>query len=316
MSKTSMKERNKAIRLAWEKERQLVREGKGTRDWTKEQQKDILDPDKGKAYDENGRAFEGQHMKSAAEYPEYQGDPDNIQFLTREEHREAHKGSWHNPTNWFYNPETKEYIDFGDNKPTPCEVINLSDPVCSPVIDSQNKDDELTDPSKAEAEPTERVKSSQREDTAHHSETKSQSKTMAASPEVHESFGDKLLHVVNAVKGFGEKHPVLSGVLKVAGIAALAVGADAIANSGNESGGGSRSSSSDDYSSRSSDDDYADSWDGDDYDSSSSDRDYPDERSSPEEHTVSRHRQRYHTKEGVIWKEKEPYQRGGKHDDD
>lgn len=316
MSKTSMKERNKAIRLAWEKERQLVREGKGTRDWTKEQQKDILDPDKGKAYDENGRAFEGQHMKSAAEYPEYQGDPDNIQFLTREEHREAHKGSWQNPTNWFYNPETKEYIDFGDNKPTPCEVINLSDPVCSPVIDSQNKDDELTDPSKAEAEPTERVKSSQREDAAHHSETKSQSKTMAASPEVHESFGDKLLHVVNAVKGFGEKHPVLSGVLKVAGIAALAVGADAIANSGNESGGGSRSSSSDDYSSRSSDDDYADSWDGDDYDSSSSDRDYPDERSSPEEHTVSRHRQRYHTKEGVIWKEKEPYQRGGKHDDD
>ena len=121
---------------------------------------------------------------------------------------------------------------------------------------------------------------------------------------------------VNAVKGFGERHPVLSGVLKVAGIAALAAGADAIANSGNgSSGGGSRSSSSDDYSSRSSDDDYADSWN-DDYDSSSSDRDYPDERSSPEEHTVPAHGQHYHTKDGVIWKEKKPYQRGGKHDDD
>lgn len=317
MSKTSMKERNKAIRLAWEREQKLVAEGKGTRDWSQDQQKDILDPDKGKAYDENGRAYEGQHMKSAAEYPEYQGDPDNIQFLTRDEHLEAHKGSWKNPTNWYYNPETKEYVDFGDNKPIPCAAINLSEPVCSPVVDSQNKGDDLKEQSQAKAESsTESVKPSQREDTGHHSETKSQSKTMAASPEVHESFGNKFLHMVNAVKGFGERHPVLSGVLKVAGIAALAVGADAIANSDNGSGGGSRSSSSDDYSSRSSDDDYADSWDGDDYDSSSSDRDYPDERSSPEEHTVSRHRQRYYTKEGVIWKEKEPYQRGGKHDDD
>lgn len=107
MSKTSIKERNKAIRLAWEREKELVSKGEGTRDWSQDQQKDILDPDKGKAYDENGRAFEGQHMKSAAEYPEYQGDPNNIQFLTREEHLEAHKGSWQNPTNWYYNPEKK-----------------------------------------------------------------------------------------------------------------------------------------------------------------------------------------------------------------
>lgn len=94
MSKTSIKERNKAIRLAWEREQKLVAEGKGTRDWSQEQQKDILDPDIGKAKDDNGRSFEGQHMKSAAEYPEYQGDPDNIQFLTRDEHLAAHKGSW------------------------------------------------------------------------------------------------------------------------------------------------------------------------------------------------------------------------------
>ena len=49
-------ESNKAILAAWNKEQELVREGKGTRDWTPEQQQDILD--KGKAYDENGRAFE------------------------------------------------------------------------------------------------------------------------------------------------------------------------------------------------------------------------------------------------------------------
>lgn len=108
--------------------------------------------------DDNGRSFEGQHMKSAAEYLEYQGDPDNIQFLTRDEHLAAHKGSWQNPTNWYYNPETKEIVDFEDNKPIPCTAINLSEPVCSPVIDSQNKEDELTDTSKAE--PTEHVKPS------------------------------------------------------------------------------------------------------------------------------------------------------------
>ena len=71
MSRTSLKERNKAVRKAWEREQQLVQEGNGTRDWTPEQQKEILEL--GKAYyhsdDPNdindGKAFEGHHMKSA-----------------------------------------------------------------------------------------------------------------------------------------------------------------------------------------------------------------------------------------------------------
>ena len=48
-------EANKAVRKAWENEQQLVFEGKGTRDWTPEQQQSIID--KGKAYDDEGRAF-------------------------------------------------------------------------------------------------------------------------------------------------------------------------------------------------------------------------------------------------------------------
>lgn len=313
MSKTSIKERNKATRLAWEREQELVSEGKGTRDWSPDQQKDILDPDKGKAYDENGRAFEGQHMKSAAEYPEYQGDPDNIQFLTRDEHLEAHKGSWQNPTNWYYNPETKEFVDFGENKPIPCTAISLNEPVCSPVIESQNNSEELKETVKEETAPTERTKSSRQEDVSHHSENKS--KTTVAPPEVHESFGDKVLRAVGAVKEFSEKHPVLTGVLKVVGVAAAAAGVDAIANSTRGSGGGSSLSLSDDYFSSSSDDDYSDYSSSDELDTTSSSRDYPDERSSLEEHTVPAHGQHYHTKDGVIWKEKEPYQRGGKHDE-
>lgn len=35
-------------------------------------------------------------------------------------------------------------------------------------------------------------------------------------------------------------------------------------------------------------------------------------RSSPHENDVPRHKQRYHTKDGVIWKDKAPYHRDGK----
>lgn len=134
MAKSSFVERNKAVREAWNKELELVQEGKGTREWTPEQQKDILE--KGRAYDENGKAFEGQHMKSAEMYPEYQGEPGNIQFLTRTEHLEAHDGNWQNPTNWYYNPVTKEKFDFGDGPFIPCEIIQLPEPIISLTRDS------------------------------------------------------------------------------------------------------------------------------------------------------------------------------------
>lgn len=124
-------EAHKAIRLAWQREYELVQEGKGTRDWTAEQQQDILDPDRGKAYDDSGRAFEGQHMKSAEKYPEYQGDPGNIQFLTREEHLAAHRGSWQTSTNWYYDPVTKKFFDFDEDTYIPCKVIKLSNPIAS-----------------------------------------------------------------------------------------------------------------------------------------------------------------------------------------
>ena len=44
-------ESNKAILDAWIKEQELVKEGKGTRNWTSQQQQDILEI--GKAYDDN-----------------------------------------------------------------------------------------------------------------------------------------------------------------------------------------------------------------------------------------------------------------------
>lgn len=315
MSKTSIKERNNAIRLAWEKEQQLVQEGKGTRDWTEEQQKNILDPDKGKAYDENGRAFEGQHMKSATEYPEYQGDPDNIQFLTREEHLEAHKGSWQNPTNWYYNPETKEFIDFGENKYVPCKIIDLTDSVIR-VTETVRVSPETTESSqKGNKEKKSGNEQGRKTPSPIDSITFVPYKSKA-SPKHSKSFGKKIMDAVEAVKGFSERHPVLTGILKAAGVAAVAAGTEVIANSGKGLCSGLRSYLSDDYFRSSSDNDHDDFLDTDEYDDTPSSRDYPDERSSPEEHTVPAHGQHYHTKDGVIWKEKESYQRGGKHEDD
>lgn len=317
MSKTSMKERNKAIRKAWEKEQVLVQEGKGTRDWSKEQQANILDPDKGKAYDDQGRAFVGQHMKSAAKYPEYQGDPDNIQFLTYEEHLEAHKGSWHNPTNWYYNPITKEYTDFGDNAPTPCNIIELSDPFVR-----------VTEPIQR---PSETAEASRNEGKANNSDNVQAKRATPIKPSSNipfeantppkgsKTFGERIRGAVEAVKGFNERHPVLTGVIKVVGTVTVAAGASAIVNSGKGSGSGSDGSGSsltNDFFSSSSDDDYSVFLDEDNYYDSSHGIDHPEERSSPKEHMVTGHGQRYHTKDGVIWKEKDPYPRGGKQNDE
>ena len=128
----------KAIREAWKREQQLVSEGKGTRDWTPEEQQSIID--EGKAYDENGKAYIGHHMKSAECYPEYQGDPENIQFLSYIEHQKAHDGDWRNPSNWYYDPVTEIKYDFGENKYIPCEIIELSAPISVPVLDESTEE--------------------------------------------------------------------------------------------------------------------------------------------------------------------------------
>ena len=120
-------EANKAIASAWANEKQLVLNGKGTRNWTPEQQKDILT--KGKAYGEDGKAFEGHHMKSAEAYPECQGESNNIEFLSRDEHFSAHNGDFKNPTNRYYNPHTGETKEFGDNPYEPCKAKKLSNPI-------------------------------------------------------------------------------------------------------------------------------------------------------------------------------------------
>ena len=125
------------------------------------------------------------------------------------------------------------------------------------------------------------------------------------------------MKAVKAVKGFSKKHPVITGVLKAVGVTVVAVGTEAIANRGKGSGGNSRSFSSDNYFSNSSSDYNIKVSKTNDFDDGSlTDRDDPEVRTSPKEHIVSAHGQHYHTNDGLIWKEKQPYPRGGKRDED
>ena len=295
-------EASKAVRAAWQKEQELVSEGKGTRDWTPEQQKEILEF--GKAYyhsedpdDANdGKAFEGHHMKSAETYPEYQGDPENIQFLSRPEHLEAHGGDYRNPTNGYFDPVTKIMRDFDDNKYVPCEIIKLTDPIASlnSVLQASSETAETSLKENVE-------KSLEIEQRKYDSVLKepSVSKTSTIRDFVKLCI-KSVKHGAKWVGEFVEENPeILDGVKEVVEGFALGIIKKISEGLGNTS-----------------DDDHSDCFCRDDCDDSSSVKDYPDERSSPEEHTVTAHGQHYHTRDGVILKEKEPYQRGGNHDDD
>lgn len=289
MAKSSFVERNKAVREAWNKELELVQEGKGTREWTPEQQKDILE--KGRAYDENGKAFEGQHMKSAEMYPEYQGEPRNIQFLTRTEHLEAHDGNWQNPTNWYYNPVTKEKLDFGDGPFIPCEIIQLPEPIISLTGDStiqenviEEKEDFSKDVLKQSAEINKKIYSKP--------ET---TKSPKVQVEVPKKANNMFVKGLKSVGRFIAEHPVES--LEIAGVAIGGV-AKAISSIKGSGSGKTRSTTS-----ASGNSSVAEKV---------ADIVEKASRSLPSENDVRGHKQRYHTKNSVVWKDKAPYHRGGK----
>lgn len=267
-------ESNKAILAAWNKEQELVRKGEGTRDWSPKQQKDIIE--KGRAYDDNGRAFEGQHMKSAEMYPEYQGDPGNIQFLTRAEHLEAHNGSWKNPTNWYFNPVTKEKLHFGDVPFIPCDIIDLSEPIINTSVKSKIIEGKIPDSIK-------------------------EVKTEKFFKAKKDSYNRSLRQT-----GFAKK---IFNKVSIGAIGAIgAILYDAISNSINSDSKDYdfTSSRSNSYSSDNYDDALVDN----------SGTDFSVERSSPDEHMVKGHGQHYHYKDSSVrFKEKAPYTRGGNKDE-
>lgn len=289
-------ESNKAILAAWNKEQELVQDGKGTREWTPKQQQDILE--KGKAYDDDGVAFQGQHMKSAEMYPEYQGDPGNIQFLTRAEHLEAHNGNWRNPTNWYFNPVTKEKFDFGDGPFTPCEIIRLQEPVVTAPND---------DSSFIEQKSEKKIQSDKSEDVLNQNKevekiTDKKTNTVVPPKIQTPKKSNMFVRGLKSVGRFIVEHPVES--LEIAGVV-IGGAAKAISSFRGSSSSSSAYSTMPQNGSNSTNTGIVEKV---------ADIVEKANRSMPSENDVSGHRQRYHTKDGVIWKDKAPYHRCGNKD--
>ena len=113
--------RQAAVRYAWKNEKQYVLQGEGTRDWSIEEQKEMLERGSVSGY-------EGHHMKSVDTYPEEADNPYNIQFLDEEEHLYgAHQGDYHNQTNGYYDPETGKMHEFEGKELEPVPVVPLSE---------------------------------------------------------------------------------------------------------------------------------------------------------------------------------------------
>lgn len=286
MSKSSFIERNKAIREAWNREQELVKKGEGTRDWSPKQQKDIIE--KGRAYDDNGRAFEGQHMKSAEMYPQYQGEPANIQFLTREEHLEAHNGNWRNPTNWYFNPVTKEKVDFGEGPFIPCEIIPLHKPIVKTNIkvesnvncigakkEFKSKPDTIGTNTASKNKPSNEIIRSKR-----YVDTK------LISPHKKENFFKKCLKDIERLV-YEHRDEIESFI----------IGEMVKENSPRRDKAGSNTKLSEDKPLNTIE--------------KGTEIIEKASRNFPNENDVSGHKQRYHTKKGIVWKDKAPYHRGG-----
>ena len=287
-------EANKAIRGAWENERQYVLNGKGTRDWTPEQQQSILE--KGRVYDNNGKAFEGHHMKSVAAYPDFQGYAGNIQFLSREEHIAAHGGCTQNPTNGYYDPITKETVKFPEGEYTPCEAIQLSQPIAIdvPSVKLVNEIKEV-----ASKETIERK--AQKVEATDKAKSTSVQKTKS-------SVATKALRLATRSVDFGRRHPGLVRAFKIGGGALVSYGLAKISTGGThrrEKNYAASEAFEPDTKTTSSDTDY---------DEQSESRDYPEKRKSPVEHKVTGGRQRYG--KDKHWVEKADYQRGSNKDNE
>lgn len=114
--------RKKAVDGAWEREKEFVQNGHGTREWTVEQQAELL-------REGHVTGFEGSHMMSVKDYPEYAGKPENIQFLPSVAHFEGvHQGD---PVrihpNGRFDENTGEVISAKDGQIPEQPVIALSD---------------------------------------------------------------------------------------------------------------------------------------------------------------------------------------------
>lgn len=116
--------RSKGVAKAWDKERNLVSQGRGTRQWNISEQKELLD---------RGRVshYQGHHMLSVSKYPQHADNPNNIQFLStrkgNNEHLAAHKGDYRTPSEWRYNVNTGKTREMNTANPRAMNSYELKE---------------------------------------------------------------------------------------------------------------------------------------------------------------------------------------------
>lgn len=114
-------QRRCAVNKAWSNERKQVMQSRGSRNWSQKEQREIIAT--GKCH-----GYEGQHMLSVKSHPEHAGNEKNIQFLTHEEHFQAHGGNWKNDANGRFNLKTKK-VDSFDGELPEIKYRKLSNPI-------------------------------------------------------------------------------------------------------------------------------------------------------------------------------------------
>lgn len=97
--------RNAGVKLAWQYEKaDIEMGGKGSANWTKAEQDEILNSRTGTV-----SGAEGHHQKNVVDHPEYQADPDNIKFYkSRQEHlQQGHDGNFQNESDALFIEKNK-----------------------------------------------------------------------------------------------------------------------------------------------------------------------------------------------------------------
>ena len=119
--------RGRAVNEAWEREADRVREGRGTWDWTVEQQAEMLS--RSHTSNPGVSGFEGSHMLSVKDYPEHAGNPDNIQLIPSIAHYDGVHGRnpRANTPNGIYNSDTGEITPITDGRIPELPVFDLTD---------------------------------------------------------------------------------------------------------------------------------------------------------------------------------------------
>jgi hypothetical protein len=229
---------------------------------------------------------------------------------------------------------TCETTDFGDDIYHKCEILELSDPVRAPI-----RHDE--EPAKTPTEENNNIDDGAVAEQSDQYESNVQrTQTIIEEPKVSESVSQHNAHnalngildgvrsVAGKVAKFSEEHPTLTKIFKIGSALVIAGASTYVAH---EHSSRSKNATNNDETTDGSNDDSFELENSYDIDTEletnidtnpdvpsdeTVERNYPDTHASPKEHIVPAGGQHYHTKDGIVWREKEAYRRGGKNEDD